>query len=187
MVNYDLAASNLINKYIWRRLQDELGWVTIPDPEGMMLVPIFPAQQQPEFAASPHPYLVYGYSINNSGEDGIHQEQITYTVYGDELTVRTTVNFLDSIFMHYDWSADDVNAFVELTDVDPKYGIYDFKTIWRVDAIGPQPADTEGGPLTGAVVIRAEYTRSIPNNQVSGAMNSDDPMETSYRKMLTQP
>ena len=176
MTDYSLTATSVVRKYLWQRLSTEIGWQTIGN-----LVPIFPAQQEPEFDSAGRPYIIYAYSISDGG-DGMHQEQANFTVYGNESQVRTAVNFMRSLFEHYDWSADDVNAWLNIVNTDDRYKMYEFKSISCIDAFGPEPAESEGGPLTGGVIARMDYVRTAP---VTNEMLSDDPFEKSYRRMVT--
>lgn len=175
MGNYALSGTLALNHYLWERLQSDLNWTKIDN-----FVPIIPAAQQPELSSQSQPYIVYNYSLNPSGGH-TQQEQVTYTVYGSTNSeVWEAVNFIFNVFQHFDFSAADVNAWLARNNegyLQP-LDIFDFKTIWAVSTVGPQPPTEEGGAVDGAVVIRCEYTRYI--NKPIDNMRSDDPLDTYY-------
>lgn len=176
--DYGDTATLAVNKYLWTRLQSELGW---KQSDYGNLTPIFPVQEQPESISLGGPFIVYGYSIIPNTMHGLCEEQITYTIYSDkEAEVRRCVNFMAAIFDHYDWTAADINAWIDANS-DAYYDMFQFKSVNLLAALSAQPASTEGGRMDGNVMIRAQYVRS--GGAVEGQA-SDDPFETDYTKIL---
>jgi len=166
MSKYDLAGTHVLNKFVWKRLQDEFGMTT---SDYKNLVPIIPGQQLPILNDLPsdRPFIVYTYV--NSGYDTqfwASVEQVTYLIYGDiEGKLRSISNFLMDLLKRYDWSAEEINDFIyyssELDSDDKKF---DFKYTELVSGMSPEPSETEGGRKGTAVTVRLCYTH-LSNNK----------------------
>lgn len=172
MAKYDLNGVHVLNKFIWARLQRDMAMSTA-DYSG--LTPIIPTQQEPVFNDMPSgkPFLVYTFMI--SGYDTslwAHVEQVTYRIFSDdERKLRQVTNYITDLCRRYDWSAEDVNNWIELeaglpVDADDKK--IDFKFIQVVGTTSPEPTGSEGGRQFSTVTVRMAYT--LPTEpRVSGA------------------
>jgi hypothetical protein len=161
MGKWDYAGVHGLNKYIWKLLQDELGW-TIAD-YGQM-VPITTPQQQPEFNSFDKPYIVYGYTLQSLGTlYALQGEVATYTVFSTQSSdIRQAVNLIASKLGKFDESARDVNKFIAANgSADNK--TFDYKSIRVTQATGPEPAVTEGGRQDGSIIVSMEYTQYDAN------------------------
>lgn len=156
MAKWDYTAVHGLNKYLWSRLQSELGW-SASDYNG--LTPIATPQQQPEFNAIDKPYIVYGYTLQGSGTDWfLNEEVITYTIFATQSKdIREAVNLFKAVLNRFDESATDVNDYV-IANGSGDNKAFDYKTIRVNMATGPEPAVTEGGRQDGSVIVSVTYT-----------------------------
>jgi hypothetical protein len=156
MGNWDYSAVHGINKYLWAKLKEELGW---SEANYGGLTPITTPQQQPEFNAYNFPYIVYGYSPQATGPDWLLEgEVIAYTVFSaSSADIRKAVNVMKWAFNRFDESAVDVNKYIQANgSADNK--AFDYKAIRLTSASGPEPSLTEGGRQDGSVVISVMFT-----------------------------
>lgn len=156
VAKYKLTASSPLRAYLWKQLQDELGWQA---SETGNLVPITIPQQQPEFNQYDAPYIVYRWSLMPSGEDFLmREEQVTFTVYSqEEEDIRLALIMMDAKLNRYDESAGKINHFLS-TYSSAAYKNFDFKYTYTINVAGPQPAATEGGRMDGQIIVRLCYT-----------------------------
>lgn len=156
MAEWDYAAVHGLNKYIWSRLQAELGW-NANNYGG--LVPITTPQQQPEFNSYNFPYIIYGYSPQSTGPNWLLEaEVVSYTIFSASSTdIRQAVNVLKAILNRFDESAKDVNNYLR-TNGTADNKAFDYKSVRVISANGPEPAVTEGGRQDGSVVVGILFT-----------------------------
>lgn len=183
MAKWDYTGVHGLNKYLWSRIQTELGWSA--DNYGG-LTPITTPQQQPEFNAYDYPYIVYGYTLQGvSPLYVVEGEVVTYTVFSTKSAdIRQAVNVIKAALNRYDDSARDVNLYLQGGKVyqngswvtvtgagsdDNK--AFDYKTIRVNQATGPEPALTEGGRQDGSVIVSMEYTHSNPAIGPTGGLS----------------
>lgn len=183
MGKWDYAGVHGLNKYLWKKLQDELGW-SASNYGG--LTPITTPQQQPEFNAYDFPYIVYGYTLQGTGPlYTVQGEIVTYTIFSTRSSdIRQAVNLISNLLNRYDDSASDVNLYLHGGKVfqngswvtvtgagsdDNK--AFDYKTIRVNQATGPEPALTEGGRQDGSVIVTMEYTHSNPAISANGGVS----------------
>ncbi len=176
---WDLTGVHGLNRFIWSKLQSELGW-SASNYGG--LTPITVPQQQPEFNNYNAPYVVYNYSHQSTGEDfWMSEEQISYAVYSaDEKDIRRFINLMKTYFERRDESAQMVNEYLrgrgEVRDttnvvVVPAIAAagsaenkrFDYKYTHVISTSGAQPAVTEGGRMDGLVILRIAYTYYDPS------------------------
>jgi|ERR1044072_1047833 hypothetical protein len=164
MAKWDYTGVHGLNKYIWKRIQDELGWVT-SDYGG--LTPITTPQQQPEFNAFDKPYIVYGYTLQGTNTlFPVQGEVVTYTVFSTQSAdIRKAVNLINSALNRFDESARDVNNYIAANGSDDNKA-FDYKFIRVNQATGPEPAVTEGGRQDGSVIVSMEYTHYGSNGEL---------------------
>jgi hypothetical protein len=147
------SAIHGINQYLWDQLQNQVNWELI---RGM--VPIFPAQQQPEPTESEQPFIVYNWTVSTPWVTfELQTEQAAYIIYGNNSDVIQAMNLIIDRLRRYDWAAQDVNAYID------QYGSteaqkYDYKHIHVLNATSPDAAAQEGGRSAGIVTIRYEFT-----------------------------
>lgn len=156
MGKWDYAAVHGMNKYLWSKLQSELGWSA--DNYGG-LIPITTPEQQPEFNAYDFPYIVYSYSPQGTNPLYVYEAEIqVYTVFSTSNTpIRQAVNLIRALFGQFDDSAKDVNKYISTFGTTDNKS-FDYKSIQVTAASGPEPALTEGGRRDGNVIVRTEYT-----------------------------
>jgi hypothetical protein len=156
MAKWDYTAVHGINKYLWSKLQSELGWAA---GDYGNLVPVTTPAQQPEFNSIGKPYIVYGYSPQGSGEDWLYErEVISYAVFSSDASdIRQVINLMKALFNRFDESAKDVNKHIATYgSTDNK--TFDYKSIRLTVATGPQPPLQEGGRMDGSVVLAVSFT-----------------------------
>ena len=156
MAEWDYSAVHGLNKYIWAKLQEELGW-SASNYGG--LTPITTPQQQPEFNSYNAPYIVYGYSPQGTGPNWLLKgEIVAYTIFSSSSAdIRQAVNVLEAILNRFDESAKDVNTYIKNNgSTDNK--AFDYKSIRMISAKGPEPSISEGGRQDGNVLIGITYT-----------------------------
>ena len=151
--DHEQSAIHGINTYVWHMLELNLGWELI---RGM--VPIFPAQQQPEPVESEQPFIVYNWTIASPWVTfELQTEQAAYVIYGTNSEVVRAMNLIVDRLRRYDWSAQDVNAYISQSGTDEAKK-FDYKHIHVMNATSPDAAASEGGRSAGIVMIRYEFT-----------------------------
>lgn len=160
MTDYNLTGVTGLLAYLWVELQD-IGWTEVNGA-----IPFHYAQQDPELMTA-NPFLVYNW--NFVGQDVTFEtikEQAIFIVYHqDRGIVGQAVNLIANLFKRYDWSAQDVNDFIDGTSSD-ELKKFDYKQIKLVTANGPNPAESEGGRHEGIVSISYEYTRDLDDRGI---------------------
>lgn len=146
-----------VNEYLLRAtpVGPMLGYPN--DAAPTVLRPIIPVQQVPEFnSMDPEiPYIVYsGRSMPMIDQWWISQDEITYTIWGNDLdTINDVAIELFDIFRRLDESADDINNYLQ------SIGRNDFRFHF-VRVMGdftPEAATTEGGRFGHPITFRYEY------------------------------
>jgi hypothetical protein len=127
-----------------------------------------PAQQTPE-AMTPYTagnrtteifkrLPICTYSFMNKGvydESWNKCGQVVYTFYHGDIDLLIEIsNFVIDLCNRNDWTAADINYFYRNDATNP----FDFKSIGVTSAIGPGPADDEGGLYSYLIVIYCEAT-----------------------------
>lgn len=170
-MKYDLMGVHVLNKYLWSVLKTEL---QMDESQYFNLVPIIPTQQEAVFNDLPsgRPFLLYTYVTSGYDTDfWANTEQVTYRIFGDqERQLRQISSLLTDVCKRYDWSADDVNDWLENTNqipVDADDKKFDFKYITVVGGSGPEPYMQENGRQYSTVTVRMCYTHR-ENGRVSG-------------------
>lgn len=160
MSKYDLNGVHVLNKFLWDNLK-AAGLLDEIDYSG--LVPIIPTQQVPMFndMAAGKPFLVYTFIISAYDQDiWANLEQVTYRIYSDdEAKLRRLVNFITDLFSRLDWSAADINRWIDRynsQDGDEKK--FEFKYTNVVSGSGPEPFNQEGGRQDASVTVRMAFT-----------------------------
>ena len=160
MTNYDLSGVHGVNKFIWAKLQSELGW---DKANYGGLIPLTVPAQQPEFNNYNRPYVVYNYSHQSGGEDyWMNEEQISYAVYSaDEKDIRQFINMMREWLNRRDDSARDINNYISANG-SAENKRFDYKYTYVISTSGAQPAISEGGRMDGLVILRICYTYYDP-------------------------
>lgn len=166
-----MAASHIINAYLWEMLTEHLGgmWRKI-ERGGTTVVPILPAQEQPEVQDTDLPYMVYVYDYGNTG--GLFQyqnETLTLRLFSSSASViAATTKLCMRLFNKYDESAFDVNTWLMSRDehrtgdarrdkwIDEMQN-FQFKTIHVSGTQGVQPTTNEDGRMDSIITIELEY------------------------------
>lgn len=171
MSNYDLNGVHVLNKFIWASLRTGLG-MTEADYRG--LIPIIPTQQVPVFNDMPSglPFLVYTFLV--AGYDTslwANVEQVTYRIFSDdERRLRQVTNYLVDLCKRYEWTAEDINDWVDnnptLFPMDDDDQKVEFKFVQVVGATSPEPTGQEGGRQFSTVTIRMVFTHPVTNQIV---------------------
>jgi hypothetical protein len=148
------SAVYAVNRYSWALLNRNLNWQKVNG-----LVPIIPANQEPEFTQYNAPFMVYGTASEWAGPMWwLQQEQCAYTVYSTSVgEINSAVRVLNETFMRMDEAATDINQFVGKVNTG-QYDDLHFKTFEVVTAQSAQAAEEEGGRQNGLIVIRYKYT-----------------------------
>ncbi len=165
-MKYDLNGVHVLNKFIWGQLKSQ-EFMTDIDYRGM--VPIIPTQQHPAFndMSTGTPFIVYTYVV--SGYDAniwSNIEQVTYRIFGDnERQIRQITNFLIDLLKRYDWTAQEVNDWLErnsgvypVNDNDDQ--AFDFKWVTVAGGSSPEPSDQEDGRQYSSITVRMAYVHS---------------------------
>lgn len=160
MANYALAGVHGLNKFVFSKLQSDLGWTL---PSG--LNPIMPAQTNPENVAFDEPFIIYSYnSVPSNTEWWIINETVTYTVYSqDESEVRAAIHYLSTLLARYDESAEEVNEWLNSSG-SPDQKAFEYKYIRVTLTTSPGAAYSEGGRVDGSITFRTCYTVDLDSN-----------------------
>ena len=163
MRDYKLSAVHGLRSYMWRLLQDELGWKLddYADENGTKYVPIITPQQEKIFNAMDKPYIVYSFSRGDTGNAWfIENESGAFSVFSsDPDDIQKVINLFQTKFNRRDDSAYDLNTYVQ-TRLGENYRVFDYKSIKVTTVQGPQPATEEGGRRDGLITIYMTYTQS---------------------------
>lgn len=162
MRDYKLSAVHGLRSYMWRLLQDELGWKLddYADVNGTKYVPIITPEQDKIFNAIDKPYIVYSFSRGATSTEWYLENEIgAFTVFSSNADdIRAVLNMFQTKFNRFDDSAYDLNEYVQKNLAD-KYKAFDYKYV-RVSTVqGPQPATEEGGRRDGYMTISMTYTQ----------------------------
>lgn len=170
---YDLSGAHVVNKFVWSRLESDLG-MSKADYNG--LVPIIPTQEVPVFneMKTGRPFIVYAYNIAGYNTDiWQHQEQLAYTIYSDnETDLRRISNFLRDLMRRYDITAAEINDFIGSPQIpgtlvnpsaDGDDRAFEFKYITVISGLSNGPASSENGRQSSTLAFRYEYTRDENN------------------------
>lgn len=158
--NFDSAAVHGVNNFIWKKLQDDLGWKS-SDYGGV--APMTTPQMQQEFNDAGAPYIIYNYRIATvGGVYGYKEEYVVYQVNSSrESDIRKALNLIDFYLGGMDESATLVNDHVHVLDLDPNpFEQFDYKSILPRGASGAAPTDQEGGLMNGSYEFAIRYTSS---------------------------
>lgn len=161
-----------MNKWLWTKLQNlpyKGGYAFAKyAPHGTIpLVPFVPSQQLPEFTdiAGGAPFIVYTYSINNSGLQWfVRDEQVAYVIYdNDEERLRTIHTYMVDLLCRMEWTAQEINDYLQMGAGEPGTSgdLFDFKTVSVFAGNGPQPFESEGGRQGAMIVCRLSYTHDL--------------------------
>lgn len=171
MSRYDLNGVHVLNKFIWSSLVAE-GIMSDTDYSG--LVPIIPTQQVPVFndMAAGKPFIVYTYMVASYDVDlWANVEQVTYRIFSDdERKLRQVTNFLIDLCKRYDWTASDVNSWLDNAGLpaDSDDRKFDFKYVQVVGSTSAEPFSQEGGRQDSSVTVRMAFTHDV-NGAVVGS------------------
>jgi len=161
---WDLGGVHGVRQYMWKLLQDELGWKA-SDYGG--LTPITTPEQQPEFNNFNKPYIVYSYSKKQGTNNYFLEGEIaTFVIYSsDSADIRRAINLFDAKLDKRDESAAEVNDFISASSLDPEYKYFDYKSLWVSMIQGPQPVTEEGGRRDGLINVNINYTHYGPDGK----------------------
>ena len=154
--NFDSSAVHGVNRFIWSKLQDDLGW-KLSDYNGK--VPITTPQQQAEFNDDGAPYIIYNYRIATvGGSYGYKEEYVVYQINSsNEADIRKALNLIDYYLGAMDESATVINDYVSALNPNP-FSDFDYKSILPRGASGAAPTDQEGGIMDGSYEFSIRYT-----------------------------
>jgi hypothetical protein len=160
MSKYELNGVHVLNKFVWDNLKNA-GLLDEIDYSG--LVPIIPTQQVPVFndMAAGKPFIVYTFILSAYDQDlWANVEQVTYRIYSDdEAKLRRVVNFLVDLLSRLDWTAADVNRWIDRSNTaDGDEKKFEFKYVNVVGGSGAEPFAQEGGRQDATVTVRMAFT-----------------------------
>lgn len=146
-----------VNNYVWNLLKKNLNWTKINK-----LVPMIPAQQQPEFMNYKKPFIVYGFTNEfNSGEvEPLDSTVLHYVIFAQtEQAVDDAVKLIKDAFKARDsqeninnWILSSTNTGIADEDRD------ELVTYTHVmDTVSGGGNDEEGGWKDGMVSVRVGY------------------------------
>jgi len=145
-----------INNYVWELLKKNLDWQEIKG-----LVPILPAQQQPEFLDTDAPFIVYTSSNEfNDGElEPLDVEVISYVIFSEKSDeVDDAVTLIKNAFKAFN-SAENINLWIHnpACQLDPrdKVNLVTWTQVMNTESSGAAAA--EGEKVDGFVSVRVGY------------------------------
>ena len=158
---WDLSGVHGLRQYIWKLLQDELGW-SATNYGG--LIPITTPEQQPEFTAFNKPFIVYSYAKKQGTNNYLLENEIAaFTIYSAKShEIHKALNLLDTKLDKRDESAREINEFIQGL-AEEQYRYFDYKSIWTSGIQGPQPFTEEGGRRGGMITVNSMYTHYGPD------------------------
>ncbi len=160
-MTYDITATHALNKFLQYKLETA-GFIVPSKYNG--LSPFIPAQQQPELTNLPSgvPFLVYNYASNGEYEDWwLEHEQAAYVIYSDqEKQIRQISHFLNQLLKRYDWSAEDINKYIQANGSAAQKE-FDFKYTRIISMASMDPATEEGGRYSGSIVLSLCFTSNL--------------------------
>lgn len=161
MASYKLTGAHALNAFTQAKLV-EAGLITLADYKG--LVPIIPAQQQPEYTnlAKGIPFIVYNYAQEGTYQDWwLEHEQVAYVIYTDDANkIRDIINYLNKLYRRFDWSAQEINTWLAANGSAAQKA-FDFKYVRVVNASSLEPATEEGGRHSALIVLHACFTDNL--------------------------
>ena len=162
MTDYKLSAVHGLRSYMWRLLQDNLGWTLddYADANGTKYVPIITPQQEAIFNEMGKPYIVYSFSRGDTSSSWfIENEAGAFSVFSsNEEDIRRALNLFQTKFNRRDDSAYDLNEYISKNGSDALKN-FDYKTLWVSTVQGPKPSTEEGDRRDGLITINMRYTQ----------------------------
>lgn len=166
-MSYDAAATHVINKFVYDQLVGE----GILDSADYTNLPLFlPSQQQPEWSNLPTevPFIVYNYVSTAEYVDWFKEkEEVAYVIYSDdEKQLRNIALFILQLLRRYDWSAEDVNDYIDALS-SPAFDWakqFNIKYTRVSNSTSPEPATEEGGRQSAMVVFSLCFTHELNQN-----------------------
>ena len=160
MTDYTSIASADIRQYIWQAIQD----ANILDQNdyysenmGILLNPIIPVQQVPEFnnMLPGKTYMIYDFEVKTIPVQWwMTEESFTISTISQNYDVINQINnLINDLFRRYDESATDLNTYL----AGQSNFIYHHAMIDRV--FSPEPYNTEGDYQIGSAMISYGYSR----------------------------
>lgn len=176
--DYQVSGIHQINRWLWQNLRaalpDDFKAYTTPGHAANGLVPIIPSQQLPQFTniVGGAPFMIYNYSVEGGEQVWETRDKIGYVIYDDnESRLRRIHNFMVQLLKRMDWTAADVNFFLDSTATVENPNEFDFKWVQVDNAAGPQPFENEGGRHGALIMATASYTREIFGVQGARPLN----------------
>lgn len=160
MADYSLDAMLELRKFIWSDLQT-LGMFDIndywSDNLNTYIVPIIPVQQTPEMNQflSGKKHIVYD-KIGIAYDDTwlICTEQVLFTIYSTQISdINMIRNYMIDMFRRMDESAQDINAWENLSS------LFKFHTIYVADISATEPSKELQGFFAADVILEIKYSR----------------------------
>jgi hypothetical protein len=104
------------------------------------------------------PIIVFSYSTGAGVSWERKREQAAYVIWdANTLRLRVIQNYMNDLLSRYEWTAEEVNDYLNSTSVSP----FDFKYVQVTTATSPDPAISEQGRQKGLIVAAFEYTRAM--------------------------
>lgn len=146
----------VLREYLWKLLQVNMGW-NAADYGGLM--PILPAEEEPNISQYDKPYIVYGYNesptLNN--RNFVKRGSMSLAIRSTRFTeIVDVLNTITTAMEREDEAAADVNTYSSTAGFSIPIGIR-FTTISIGYLDGPGPEASEGGRQMGIVNIRYDY------------------------------
>lgn len=157
-----------LNNFIWQLLQQKMSFN--PAWYGGR-APIIPSAEQPEFNNIDKPFIVYGYSFDQVNTmTGLQTGMIAYTVYDTDVqSVEDILSLIWLTLSRFEDSAEFVNTWIHssFNTLNEFFTDVSFSTIYPETLIGASAATSEGGRVSGSIVLKCKYLVNNENDELT--------------------
>lgn len=155
-----ILAPHILRLYTWELLSQNMNLPTIKGKDGDDLIPIVPITDEPDLADSGKSYIIYGFAENQGAgleqiRNGAFTLRIIAKTFAELGEITTTIA---RGFENRDRSAAAVNQWSSQfgSPAFPLVGIR-FTSLECGYIEGPEPTETEGGPVECVMNIGYQY------------------------------
>lgn len=160
-----------LNSYVWKLLEANLGWKKSDYHTG---TPIIPVAQQPELMDTGKAFLVYGSAMHPAQHlYALRSGAVSYNVHAVTSTEANAVlSLLAETFERQDEAAADVNEWLAVEGLPGNRPTgkrqVSFTTVKATMSEQAEPADEEGGYVSGFIMLEIGYVLLERTAQTSG-------------------
>lgn len=157
MIDNKIIPSHIIRLYIWDIVQNRTTMETING-----YVPIISIEDEPIIADARKPYIIYGYSEQESTRiEQIRRGAFVARIIAPDFGQLTQIiNTIAAAFESTDIATEGLNTFASIYPDNRLVGIRFTKA--KLGYLeGGEPPESEGGPVEGIVNISYEYISSL--------------------------